>query len=63
MKNSVGATQEDVGLAFCLIGGFYMVANLVAGFVSYLCPCPLNNSLFIDKFSGNGSQALILRVF
>ena len=33
MRKSVGASQDYVGLAFCWMGGSYMVANLVAGFV------------------------------
>ena len=35
MKNSTGASQNEVGVAFLLLGGSYLVTSLVAGFVSF----------------------------
>jgi hypothetical protein len=34
MKNEAGSTQMDVGLAFLILGGLYMIMSVTAGFVS-----------------------------
>ena len=35
MKNTTGASQNEVGVAFLLLGGSYLVTSLLAGFVSF----------------------------
>ena len=34
MKNMIGASQAQVGIAFLLLGGSYLVTSVAAGFVS-----------------------------
>ena len=34
MKNMIGASQAQVGVAFLLLGGAYLVTSVAAGFVS-----------------------------
>ena len=35
MKNFAGANQSEVGLAFLLLGGSYLLISLISGFVSF----------------------------
>ena len=35
MKNMIGASQAQVGIAFLLLGGSYLVTSVAAGFVSF----------------------------
>ncbi len=36
IKNEAGGSQLDVGMAFFILGGFYMMSAIVTGFVKIL---------------------------